>query len=113
MSLARVFDDMMLLPPFYSPANRYSRPESASETEYTFKVNVPGYGSEDLELSVDTQSRILSVTDKGDQKRFYWSYGLPRDSDLDGISASVDRGVLTLTVARVPPKSHVRMIEIN
>jgi len=127
MSLSRVFDDLFW-PTFYYPHSRFPSGNhmlsddsaSATETEYTFSVNVPGYGSEDLDISVDEQARVLRVKNKvpsgdseGPTRSLYWSRSLPRDADLAQIKASVDKGVLTFTVSRVPPQSHVRQIELS
>lgn len=67
----------------------------SSEGGYTLKVNVPGYGKEDVTVKVKSGRVYIYVSDS--QKHIY---SLPKGARVDGITATVDKGVLRVEVPR-------------
>ena len=95
------------------------------ETSYTVEFEVPGYGTKDLEIQVD--SNVLSVSGGKDEEtregvtwhlrersagRFARKLRFPKDVDGNRIEARVADGILTVTL----PKSETalpRKIEVK
>ena len=100
----------------------------ATDKAYTVTVEIPGVDEKDVKLEIAND--ILTIRGEKRQeteekeKNYYRlerSYGsfqrvlsLPEDIDQDGVKASFNRGVLTVTMPRKAlPKSDVRQIAIN
>ena len=81
-----------------------------TDTGYTLSITVPGCSSQDVEVFVeDNYLRI-----KSDKQKFERKYTVPKDVNLDGITASVQHGLLDITLPkeiRDGPKS--RKIDIK
>jgi len=85
-----------------------------TKTGYVFKLDVPGVKEQDIEISL-TGNR-LTVSGKREQERrdegekyfaeeslygrFNLAFTVPTGSDPDGVTAQLDSGVLTVTVAK-------------
>ncbi|KAK9823877.1 hypothetical protein WJX72_006127 [[Myrmecia] bisecta] len=110
-----------------------------TKTDYTVIADVPGLDREDIKVRVN-QERQLTISgerkrpepakpteggsedeDAADKRRqrferrfgrFSRTFTLPRDADVKSISASVERGVLTLTVKRLEKDPDVTDIPI-
>ncbi|XP_031499473.1 17.4 kDa class III heat shock protein-like [Nymphaea colorata] len=99
--------------------------------EYVFYVDVPGFSKADIQVTVEDE-KILVLRGGGKRKReegdeedcryirmerrassrFVRKFNLPDDSDVSSISARCENGVLTVTVARIPPSSEQKTVEI-
>ena len=98
-------------------------------TEHVFKADLPGLCKEDVQVQVE-DGRTLSIS--GQRKReevhkadtwhrverssgsFLRKFRLPENANLDGITAKVDSGVLTVVVPKVEKrKPEARRIEIG
>jgi HSP20 family protein len=98
--------------PLWSPAaDAY---ESAGE--YVFQVEIPGVSLSEVNLEVDggklrisgTRPEIHSSSRFLRMERIYGEFvrefEIPSGIDTDGISASLDSGILTITAPRAPAK---------
>jgi HSP20 family molecular chaperone IbpA len=81
-------------------------------TEAGFDVEIPvaGFKTDQIELVV--KENILTVTGKSERRAFTRSLKLPDEIDTQNIDASVDDGLLTLTLKR-HPDSQPRRIQIK
>ncbi len=92
---------------------------SASDTEYTVAVELPGVDEKDIAIEVNQNTLTISGEKKResedkDEKGMYRverSYGsfrralaLPDDAMVDGIKAGFDKGVLNISIPRKEPK---------
>lgn len=82
---------------------------SESEDNYTMSFETPGLGPSDIRVELHDNNFVTvsgSRNDNTDQSRSRYSFSqtvrLPRNSDTHNISATVDRGILTLDVAKIP-----------
>lgn len=82
-----------------------------SDNEYTFKTSVPGLTEEDIILEVHNKKLLLKIDGSNGfgviSRQQNWT--LPSDADIDNIQASLSRGVLTVTIARVPESQAQRI----
>jgi HSP20 family molecular chaperone IbpA len=84
--------------------------------------DTPGYNKDELEITYDETSNMLTVVSKtgaktniGDYRTFKYAYYLV-GYDLDSLEASCENGVLTIFAKALPPppvKSAKRTIEIK
>jgi HSP20 family protein len=136
----RLFDDALRgfgLSPFKSElftpltATGLLKPQvdiGASNKEYSISVEVPGVNKDDVKVEITNNSMTISGEKKQEKeekdKNYYRverSYGsfqrvlsLPEDADQEGIKATFENGVLTITMPRKAlPKSNVKQIEIK
>ena len=92
------------------------------ENGYTLEAEVPGFTRDDIGVKVEDLLLTIHSVDpkskeKGDQndsrrRSFTRSFVLPKDVDIDGISASVAHGVLTLTLPK-RPETKPRTIKVQ
>lgn len=75
------------------------------EDAYKIAINIPGYGKEDVEISVKEDIITINVADKNS-----YQYRLPKEYDLAETTAVADKGVLTVSV---PLKSEPESSEIK
>lgn len=73
----------------------FSRAEKWEQNEngYVLTVEMPGFGKEDVSLKV--KDNVLHIDISEDQK---YSYKLSDKYDFESISASADKGVLTVNI---------------
>ena len=97
------------------------------EEAYTIVADMPGFAKGDIEvyvtdntLAIEAEQREEFVTEDANviqQERSHQSISrritLPNDADTGEISAAMDDGVLTITVARVEPLDSGHRIEIE
>lgn len=82
-----------------------------SDNKYTIELVAPGYSREDFELNVDNGHFTIQVetSDGEDEKRelstkewhyasFKRSWSLPKNVNVDGISARYESGILYVTL---------------
>lgn len=101
---------------------------SATDTEYTISVEVPGVEDKDVKIEVAKNNLIISgeKTQEKEEKdknfyrmeRCYGSFrrvlSLPEDADQDKIKAKFKKGVLNLTIPRKAlPASATKKIKIE
>ncbi len=67
---------------------------------YTVEVPVAGFRPDQIDVTV--QEDTVVVSGKGDRRNFTRALVLPDEIDPDGISATVDHGLLTLRLGRRP-----------
>ena len=104
------------------------RVDMAEDNErYTVVVDMPGFGKDDIEvyvtdhtLAIEAEQREEMVTEEANyiqQERSHQSLSrritLPNDADTEDITASMEEGVLTITVARVEPLDSGHQIDIE
>lgn len=77
---------------------------------FDVEIPVPGFKNEQLEIVV--KENILTVTGKSERRAFTRSLKLPDDVDTSAIEASVENGLLQLTLKRFP-EAQPRKIEIK
>ena len=126
-TLDRIFDDVMgaglgaaTNPRTFDPATDVH----ASESDVVFVCDVPGVKQEDLEITLE--NRVLTI--KGTRKfegrereqvmlgraygAFRRAYTLPASCDEEGLSASLEAGVLTIRIPK-QRKAQPRKIQIG
>jgi HSP20 family molecular chaperone IbpA len=79
----------------YEPLGCYDNLWRIEDEHYTLRLNVPGYGKEDITAKVSGELLMIKVADK---KSF--SYRLPKIYDLASAKISVDKGILEVRVPR-------------
>ncbi|PON89077.1 Small heat shock protein HSP [Trema orientale] len=104
-----------------------------SPSAHIFKINVPGFGKEDIKVQVEEgnilhikgevakeesnpKETVWHVAERGTGKRdFSREIELPENVTLDQIKAQVENGVLTIVVPKdtTPKPSKVRNINIT
>ncbi|KAK9756039.1 hypothetical protein RND81_01G068900 [Saponaria officinalis] len=90
--------------------------------EYIFYIDVPGISKSDIQVQVEDEN-VIVIRSNGKRKRddadekgcrylklersavqkMMRKFRLPQDADVGSISAKCENGVLTVTVAKVPP----------
>lgn len=80
-----------------------------TNTEYRLRVDLPGFASQevDIELQGDKLSVTANKAESGAGKArsvaFSRSFGLPDNIKQEDINASLDKGVLTVTLPKATP----------
>jgi HSP20 family molecular chaperone IbpA len=81
------------------------------EKQFTLKLDVPGIAKE--HLSIRIEGAIVRIESKDDAPRRYRAaYEFGQDIDSAASSASLENGVLSLTLAKVVPVSKVAELTI-
>lgn len=98
--------------------NPDARVSKAEDGSYSFRVSVPGVNKEEVKVSVEKSVLTISyIRPQGSDSfvdSFKREWRLDKDSDINGITAHFNNGVLTVSVPRLltaPPLT--RQIEIN
>jgi HSP20 family protein len=88
--------------PFQSLRAQYGFEYDVTRTDrgYEIEVPVPGYTSEDIDVSL--QDDVLTISGKSDHRSFSRTMVIPDDVDNDSISASVKNGMLYINLERRP-----------
>lgn len=85
------------------PAPKLNRWES-SETEYTLTTLAPGITEENIVLESHNKKLLLKIEGSNEfglmSRQNQWT--LPSDADTSNIEASLSRGVLTVSIKRIP-----------
>jgi HSP20 family molecular chaperone IbpA len=69
------------------------------DQSWTLSIDVPGIPKENLDVQIEGQA--VRVESTGDSKRkFKAAYELPNEIDVDGSTAKLENGVLTLTLRK-------------
>ncbi|RTZ98783.1 MAG: Hsp20/alpha crystallin family protein [Deltaproteobacteria bacterium] len=100
----------------------------ASDKEYTITIEIPGVDDKDVKLEIVNDTLTISgekKQEKEEKKKDYYrmerTYGtfrrvlsLPDDVDQDGVKATFNKGVLTVTMPRKAlPNQDVKQIEVK
>ncbi|MDS0258676.1 Hsp20/alpha crystallin family protein [Haloarcula sp. S1CR25-12] len=97
------------------------------DDQYVIVVDMPGFGKDDIEvyvtdntLAIEAEQRDELTTEEAtyiQQERTHQSLSrritLPGDADTEDITATMDDGVLRITVARVEPLDSGHQIDIE
>lgn len=88
--------------PFQSLRAQYGFEYDVTRTDrgYEMEIPVPGYTSEDIDVSV--QDDVLTISGKSERRSFTRTMVIPDDVDSDAISASVKNGMLYVDLQRRP-----------
>jgi HSP20 family protein len=81
-----------------------------TEAGFDVEIPVPGFKIDQIEIIV--KESILTLTGKSERRAFTRSLKLPDDVDTQNIDATVDNGLLLLTLKR-HPDAQPRRIEIK
>ena len=81
-----------------------------TDAGFDVEIPVPGFRTDQIEIVV--KENILTVTGKSDRRAFTRSLKLPEDVDTQTIEASVENGLLSLSLKR-HPEAQPRRIEIQ
>ena len=82
------------------------------EKQFTLKLDVPGIAKE--HLSIRIEGAVVRIESKDDAPRRYRAaYEFGQDIDSAASSASLENGVLSLTLAKVVPVSKVTELAIG
>ncbi|XP_075638898.1 17.7 kDa class I heat shock protein-like [Castanea sativa] len=96
---------------------------------HVFKADLPGLKKEEVKVEVE-EGRVLQISgersvEKEDKNekwqrvergrgKFLRRFRLPQDAKVDEVKASMENGVLTVTIPKVPePKPQVKSVEIT
>jgi len=102
-----------------TPAISPSYNVTQSEDGYEISVAAPGVNKDDIEVNID--SNTLTISHKQEEETensfacssFSRSWRLPEGTEIDNITASYDKGILTLSVPTADAAISNRKIEIN
>ena len=81
-----------------------------SEDSVDLIIEVPGYAKEDLKLSLEKD--CMTIEGELENREFSKSFRLPKDVDTENIKASVDKGILTISLPKKEDPEPT-IIEIN
>ncbi len=98
-----------------------------AEAEYTVVVDVPGFAADDVDVHVTdrtlsieaerSEERVENEASYIQQERSHQSLSrhitLPNDIDTEDITASMDKGVLTVTLGRIESLDSGHQIDIE
>lgn len=87
-------DDFMTAPSYIT----------STDKGYVMELPIPGMTKKDVKLHLD--DRTLYIQAKSNRKQYYqYAETLPRDADLDSISASVEDGMLMVSMNKTAKKT--------
>ena len=81
-----------------------------TDSGYFVEVPVPGYKPDEIDITVE--NGVLSVAGKTEKRSFARSFLIPDDVDADNITATVEHGMLGLTL-HLLPKAQPKKITIK
>ena len=87
-----------------TPEIRWSRPPAdvlESADAWTVILDVPGASAQTVSVELDGRTLTVEAT-RGDHRGYRRAFELPVATDVDGIEAHAEAGVLTLTLPRKP-----------
>ena len=117
------FDDALAYP--FTNTSRRSRGIDAnynvSKTDEGFQISVaaPGVKKGDINVNVDSDTLTISYTQEDNTNpsfacsSFSRSWRLPEGTEADNITATYDKGILTLSVPTADATASIRKIEIK
>jgi HSP20 family protein len=82
------------------------------ESSFSLELDVPGLAKDDLNITVEDD--VVRITSKPDAKRqVRAAYRLPKPVQLEGSSAKLEQGVLSLHLRKDVPASREKTLEIT
>ena len=79
---------------------------------YSLQLDVPGLAREQLDIGIEGD--VVRISSKADATRAVkTAYRFPVEIDAAGSTAKLENGVLTLTLGKKIPVSHVTQLVIN
>ncbi len=130
--MERVMDELEVpgWRPVMSAISRYPAVDVKDEGDrYVLKADLPGIGKEDVNVTVGEGILEISAKRESDKEeeregyirreRGYINYGrrlvLPDDASEDDVEASMDEGVLTLTISKkkLPEQEKKKRVEVK
>ncbi len=81
-------------------------------TENGFEVEIPVAGFKTDQIEIVVKENVLTLTAKSERRAFTRSLKLPDEVDTQNIDATVENGMLSLTLKR-HPEAQPRRIEIS
>jgi len=82
------------------------------EKATTLQLDVPGLAREQLQITIEgKQVRVKSI--EGAPRQVHRAWELPEDIDAAASAARLENGVLTLTLAKLPPASKAVEITVH
>jgi HSP20 family protein len=79
-----------------------------NEDNVILDIELPGFSGEELEIS--TERGQLSVTGQRKGKSVKLKFTMPRDVNIDGISASMAHGILTIILPQAESMKKRRIL---
>lgn len=91
--------------------------------KYVLDISVPGYSKSDVDINVVGDQLHVNFKSKKSEtvySRMDFStskknriFSIPGDADTDGISASVENGILTVTINKKKPSETKKKVDIK
>ena len=72
----------------------------STESGYVIEVPVPGFAPDQIEVTY--KDGAISISGRHDHRSMMRSFTVPEDIDPEAIKATVENGLLTLTLDRLP-----------
>jgi len=81
------------------------------DTHWTLRLDLPGIGREDLNVSVE--GAVVRIETRAEAARqFKAAYELPQDIDAPATEARLENGVLTLRLGKLAPASKAVTVSV-
>lgn len=101
---------------FYTTAETEVAAYHLSSTDDSYNLDIPLIGVSKDDLSVEIKDNFLHVSAKTKVKSIYSkdykkSFQLHKDTDVESVSAKLENGLLTISVAKIKPAK--RTINVN
>lgn len=102
--------------PLYTPTNGVNYLFNSNEDVYTLEVPMVGILKENL--TIDVVDDKLTISAKADNKvssfakDFKQTWQVAKDSNVEGVVAKLEHGVLTVTVPRIKPLKKVVSVAV-
>ncbi|SNT57559.1 HSP20 family protein [Asanoa hainanensis] len=72
-----------------------------SDTAFTVTARLPGVAPEEVAIDVDVREVVVRARSARETRAFEYRVALPADVDPDRVDATMDHGLLTVTLPRV------------
>jgi HSP20 family protein len=123
----RLFDGDNYLPFFESKGTLALSNILDNGNEYVVELSTPGFKKEDIKIELDNDILTISSSiedkkeekDKGYYRRefhkssFERSFSLPKSADKNKISATMNDGILTVTIPKIKEEKKTENIQIK
>ena len=84
----------------FTTGERFSYNVSRTERGYEVEIPVPGFGPENIELTL--KDELLTIAGTTEKRSFTRTLAMNDEIDPDGITARVEHGLLTIALNRRP-----------
>jgi HSP20 family protein len=72
----------------------------STETGYVVEIPVPGFAPDQIDVTY--KDGAISIAGKSERRTLMRSFAVPEEIDPDNVQATVQHGLLTLTLNRLP-----------